>query len=66
MAKCDYFCCDKCDQKIIYDWGGDRQDELAWRFGMDEGDGWKITLVCHECSSDGHIHIIPPNKQEKQ
>lgn len=66
MAKSDYFCCDKCDQKIIYDGYGDRQDELAARFGMDHKDGWMITLVCHECSPDGHIHIIPPNNQAKQ
>ena len=60
MAKADYFCCTKCDDKVIYDGGCTIEDELCYRFGIPEDDGWKIHVVCHECSDDGHIHIIPP------
>lgn len=61
MAKADYFCCAKCDGKVIYDGYYERQDELCHRFGIDEARGHEIALICHECSDDGHIHIIPPS-----
>lgn len=62
MALCDYFCCSQCDSKVIYDGYGYTQDALVNWFNIPDEDGWKIELVCHNCSDDGHIHIIPPTK----
>jgi hypothetical protein len=62
MAKADYFCCDTCDSKVMYDGHGNIEDELAARFDMRNEDSWKIKVTCHICSKDGDIHISKPKE----
>lgn len=57
MAKADYLCCDKCDNKVIYD-GDDRiVDEISSRMNISEKDSWKISILCFNCTDDNSIRI---------
>lgn len=55
MAKADYWCCEQCDEKVIYDGDNRIGDEVAARMNVSEKDSWKIVLTCHKCTDDNSI-----------
>lgn len=57
MAKTDYFCCEMCDNKTVYDGHSRIADELAWGFGIQDDDIWKIVVICNDCTEDGSIRF---------
>lgn len=57
MAKADYLCCDKCDNKVIYDGYNSIIDEIASRMNVPEEDSWRISILCHNCTDDKSIRI---------